>query len=126
RTLLMQGRALRRAGRKREARAALGRGAELLEESGAALFALQARAELLRIPGRRPGRPGTLTEGERRIAEAVSEGRSNKEVAAQLFLSVKTVELTLTRVYRKLGVRNRAELAARFPEIAGAGEVAKE
>ena len=55
-----------------------------------------------------------MTDAERRIAELVAAGRSNKEVAAELHLSVKTVEVTLTRVYRKLDVRSRTELAARF------------
>jgi len=62
----------------------------------------------------RVGDPDELTEAERRIAELVAGGSSNKEAAATLFLSVKTVEVTLTRVYRKLGLRSRTELAARF------------
>jgi DNA-binding CsgD family transcriptional regulator len=53
-----------------------------------------------------------LTETERRVAELVASGASNQEAAAQLFLSVKTVEANLTRVYRKLSVRSRTELAA--------------
>ena len=52
-----------------------------------------------------------LTEAERRIAELVAEGRTNREVAATLFLTEHSVETALTRVYRKLGVRSRAELA---------------
>ena len=61
---------------------------------------------------RRP--EGELTEAEQRTAELVAAGNSNKEVATILVLSVKTVEMTLTRVYRKLGVRSRSELAATF------------
>ena len=114
RTRLMLGRAQRRLGRRAEARATLERAVELLEESGARLFADQARAELARVSGRRAGDPDELTGAERRIAELVAEGRSNKEVAAALFLSVKTVEVTLTRVYRKLGVRSRSELVRRM------------
>ena len=54
--------------------------------------------------------PGELTPTERRIAEAVAEGKTNREVAAELFISVKTVEANLSRVFHKLGVRSRAEL----------------
>ena len=57
-----------------------------------------------------------MTEGERRIAELVAAGKSNKETAAALFLSVHTVEGALKRVYRKLGVRSRTELARRLDE----------
>ena len=54
-----------------------------------------------------------LSETERQIAELVAEGRTNKEVAAALSLSPKTVEWNLSKVYAKLGVRSRAELASR-------------
>ncbi|MEV0644111.1 helix-turn-helix transcriptional regulator [Phytomonospora sp. NPDC050363] len=53
-----------------------------------------------------------MTPAEARIADLVAAGASNGEVAAQLFVSVKTVEATLTRIYRKLGVRSRGQLAA--------------
>lgn len=56
------------------------------------------------------------------LSELVAEGRSNKEVAVALLLSVKTVEVSLTRVYRKLGVRSRAELARRFLELVARSE----
>jgi DNA-binding CsgD family transcriptional regulator len=52
-----------------------------------------------------------LTEAERRIATLVAEGRTNRDVAAALFLAEHSVETALTRVYRKLGVRSRGELA---------------
>jgi len=55
--------------------------------------------------------PTILTETERRIAELVGSGHSNQETAAALFISVKTVEANLTRIYRKLEVRTRTELA---------------
>ena len=55
-----------------------------------------------------------MTEGERRIAELVAAGKSNKETAAALFVSVNTVEDALKRVYRKLGVRSRTELSRRL------------
>jgi DNA-binding CsgD family transcriptional regulator len=77
------------------------------------LWAAQARGELARIGGRR-STPGELTEAERRIAVLVAEGRPNREVAAALFLTEHSVEATLTRIYRKLDIRSRAELARRL------------
>lgn len=57
---------------------------------------------------------GTLTATERQVAELVAAGRSNQEAAAELFMSVKTVEANLTRIYRKLSVRCCSELANRI------------
>ncbi|MEV4007966.1 helix-turn-helix transcriptional regulator, partial [Actinomadura sp. NPDC049753] len=54
----------------------------------------------------------SLTEGERRIAVLVGQGATNQQVANRLYLSVKTVEASLTRIYRKLGIRSRAQLGA--------------
>ena len=79
----------------------------------APVWADNARAELARIGGRATSGDG-LTEGERRIAELVAAGKSNKETAAALFLSVHTVEGALKRVYRKLGVHSRTELSRRL------------
>jgi DNA-binding CsgD family transcriptional regulator len=110
RTLLVYGAALRRAKRKADARDRLGEAAAAFDELGADAFAARAQAELARIGGRRRSEGG-LTATERQIAELVAEGRSNKEVAAVLFVSVKTVEANLSRVYAKLGLRSRAELA---------------
>ena len=83
------------------------------ERVGAPLWADQVRAELRRIGGRAPSR-GELTEAERRITALVAEGRTNREVAAALFVSEHTVEGALTRAYRKLGVRSRTELSQRL------------
>ncbi|MGG8408568.1 response regulator transcription factor, partial [Streptomyces sp. 12297] len=70
-------------------------------------------AELAREAPAGPGHPGaaTLTEAETRLALLVSQGASNQEAADKLFLSVKTVEARLTRIYQKLDVRSRAQLA---------------
>ncbi len=115
RTYLDLGRTSRRARRRVQARELLNEALARFEAIGAVLWAETTRRELGRISGRRVGDPGELTDAERRIAELVAAGRSNKEVAAAaLHLSVKTVEVTLTRVYRKFDVRSRAELAARF------------
>ena len=110
RTLLALGRTQRRAKKRSAARTTLEDALARFERLGAPLWADQTRTELTRIGGRTPS--GTeLTEGEQRIAALVAEGSTNREVAAALFLTVHSVETALTRIYRKLGVRSRAELA---------------
>ena len=79
----------------------------------APLWVEKARGELARIGGRTSSR-GELTVAERRIAALVAEGLTNREVAATLFLAEHSVETALSRVYRKLGVRSRTELAGRL------------
>ena len=115
RTLLAYGAALRRTKRKADARSALEQAVAAFDALGAGIHAEKARSELARIGGRRRS-AGDLTATERQIAELVAEGRSNKEVAAALFVSVKTVEANLSRVYAKLGIRSRAALAARLTD----------
>jgi DNA-binding CsgD family transcriptional regulator len=110
RTLIVLGTLHRRTKRKAAARAALEEAIEILDSMGARLWAGRARAELGRIGGR--ARSDGLTPTEQRVADLVAEGRSNKEVAEALFVSVRTVEANLTRVYAKLGIRSRTELAA--------------
>lgn len=112
RTLLGLGELRRRIKQKRLARERLGEALATFESLGAPLWAGRARAELARIGGRSAAEG--LTETEQRIARLVAEGRSNKEVAAVLFVTPKTVETTLTRIYAKLGVRSRAALARRY------------
>jgi DNA-binding CsgD family transcriptional regulator len=114
RTLVALGMVYRRARRKRAARETLTRAVSELETLGAGLWARQARHELSRIGGRVAS--DGLTPTERRIAELVAEGRSNKEVAGALFVTPKTVETNLSRIYAKLGVRSRTALAR---ELAG-------
>ena len=111
RTLLVLGATRRRAKMKRAAREALEGSLATFDELGARLWAERARAELARIGGRRPP-TGDLTPTERRIAELVAEGRTDKEIAAALFVTSKTVGTQLSRIYRKVGVRSRTELAA--------------
>jgi DNA-binding CsgD family transcriptional regulator/tetratricopeptide (TPR) repeat protein len=86
---------------------------QTFERLGALLWVTRAQEELSRVPGRKPAGK-TLTPTERRVAELVAEGRSNKEVATALFVTVKAVEANLSRVYEKLAVRSRSELAHRF------------
>jgi DNA-binding CsgD family transcriptional regulator len=111
RTLLALGVAQRRAKQRREARETLGDALAIFERIGGALWAERARAELKRISGR-AAVPGALTPAEERVAALVAEGKTNREVAAALFLSDRTVEGHLSRVFGKLGVRHRAELGA--------------
>ena len=110
RTLLALGAAQRRAKRRREARATLSEALSVFERIGAGLWATRTRAELRRISGRAAS-PGSLTPAEERVAALVAEGKTNREVAAALFLSDRTVEGHLSRIFGKLGVRSRTELA---------------
>ena len=112
RTLLALGVVRRRARQQRAAREAIEAALAAFETSGAAGWAEKARAEVRRIGGRT--REHGLTAAERRVAALVAEGRTNKEVAASLFLSEKTVETHLSHVYAKLGVRSRTELARTY------------
>ncbi len=113
RTLLALGATQRRAKRRAAARATLEQALGIFERLGAPLWAEKTRAELARIGGRAPSR-GELTESERRVAALVAEGRTNREVAAALFLGERTVASHLSHIYAKLGVRSRTELARRL------------
>jgi DNA-binding CsgD family transcriptional regulator len=117
RTLLALGGVQRRLKQRAAARATLSESVAIFDDIGAKLWARRARDELARISGRAPG-PEDLTPTERRVAELVARGLSNREVAAELFVSVRTVESTLTRTYAKLGVRSRTELAAGLSRLA--------
>jgi DNA-binding CsgD family transcriptional regulator len=112
RTLLAAGVTRRRAKQKRAARDAIDEARGVFENLGARLWSERARAEIGRIGGRTAA--VGLTSTERRLADLVAQGRSNKEVAAALFVTVKTVEATLSRIYGKLHVRSRAELVRAF------------
>jgi DNA-binding CsgD family transcriptional regulator len=114
RTLLCLGTVRRQAQQKKAAREALEQALAIFEELPAPLWAEKARAELKRISGRQPGASDELTETERRVAELAAQGRRNKEIAAELFMGVSTVEAYLSRVYRKLGIRSRAELGSQL------------
>jgi DNA-binding CsgD family transcriptional regulator len=118
RTLLALGAVQRRTRKRGAARDALERALAIFDELGAALWTEKARSELARVGGRTAA-GDELTPTERRIAELVAKGKTNKEVAAQLFITPRTVEGHLTRIYAKLGVRSRAELAHRTSVPAG-------
>jgi DNA-binding NarL/FixJ family response regulator len=110
RSLLVAGEALRRGGERRRAGERLDKAREIFLDLGAARWAERCDNELRRARPR-PRRDRELTYAERRVAALVADGKKNREVAAQLFTTVSTVEAHLTRIYRKLGVRSRTELA---------------
>ena len=118
RILLALGRMERRLGERRNARASLESAEAIFASAGATGWARQARTELGRVPGRRHG-DGALTPTELRVAELSGSGRTNRDVAATLFVSPKTVEANLARVYRKLGIATRAELGSWLAGRAG-------
>ena len=113
RTLLTLGRSRRRTRRWAAARAALEEAAVVFEDCGAEGWGGEARAELDRIGGRRPA-AGGLTPSERSVVDLAVNGLANKEIAAALFVSVRTVETHLSHAYAKLGVRSRSQLARRL------------
>ena len=113
RTLLALGRAQRRARRKRAARESLEAARGSFAAVGAVLWVAQAQRELQAIGGRSPS-GSELTAAEERVAVLVVRGATNREVAAALHLAERTVEGHLTRIYAKLGVHSRTELAHRL------------
>jgi len=113
RTLLVLGGVQRRLKQRGAARATLSEALGIFEHIGTPLWAARARAELARLSGRPPG-PEELTATELRVVELVARGLSNREIGAELFVTVRAVESTLTKAYAKLGVRSRTELAARL------------
>jgi DNA-binding NarL/FixJ family response regulator len=118
RTQLLLGQ-LQRRQRRRDAAATttLQSALQTFEQLGAALWAERVRNELTRSPsGRR--RADGLTPSELRVAELAASGISNKEIAATLFISPKTVEVNLSRIYRKLNIHSRLELYRKFESSA--------
>ncbi|MEX2556460.1 MAG: AAA family ATPase [Actinomycetota bacterium] len=113
RTELCYGERLRRARDRVEARGRLKIALAIFENLGAAPWAARARAEL-EASGetlRRQNPIATLTPQERQVASIVASGATNREAAAMLFISPKTIEFHLAMIYRKFGVRSRTELA---------------
>jgi DNA-binding CsgD family transcriptional regulator len=115
RARLVYGEWLRRERRRRDAREELRAASQLFESMGALAFADRAQSELAatgeRVHRRTPETLELLTPQERRIATLVSEGAPNAEVAAQLFISSRTVEYHLAKIFRKLRISSRSELA---------------
>jgi DNA-binding NarL/FixJ family response regulator len=120
RTELVASEVARRGRRTTEARRHAEAATALFDEHGATLWAVRAHAELARLERRRTTSAGggELTQTEYTVAEAVAGGRTNREVAAELSMGLRTVEAHLSAIYRKLGIRSRSELAARWPQVA--------
>jgi DNA-binding CsgD family transcriptional regulator len=117
RTLLAYGRRLHRARRRAEARERLREARDGFADLGADAWVAQAESEL-RAAGarRRRARSDSLTPQEARVATAVGRGLSNREAAAELFLSPRTIEFHLRQIYRKLGIHSRTQLIRRGPK----------
>ena len=110
RTELLAGQIARRDRRREPAGVLLRRALAAFEELGMPLWAARARAELSRVTVA-VRRTDGLTATERRVAELAASGATNRDMASNLFISPKTVEANLTRIYRKLNIHSRAELA---------------
>jgi DNA-binding CsgD family transcriptional regulator len=117
RSLLVKGEIERRAKHKALAKTSLEQAVAIFEDVGAPQWAERARAELARI-GLRHSAAGELTPTERLVAALAASGLTNREVGARLFMSPKTVEANLARVYRKLDIHRRAELGAKLAVMA--------
>jgi DNA-binding CsgD family transcriptional regulator len=111
RSQLLLGQLQRRRRRRQDAAASLRAALDTFERLGVPLWAARARADLDRLDSPR-GDGQRLTAAEQRTAKLAATGRSNKEIAAELFISEKTVEMYLSGAYRKLGVRSRAGLSS--------------
>jgi DNA-binding CsgD family transcriptional regulator len=121
RLLLLRGQLERRANRKLAAKDSLAGALRAFDELGSPPWAQRARNEIARL-GLRHRAANELSETERRIAELAATGMTNREVADAAFVSAKTVEANLSRVYQKLGIRSRAELGARMAGASGGPE----
>jgi DNA-binding CsgD family transcriptional regulator len=111
RTLLVKGQVHRRRKEKRLAADALEAAIDRFDRVGAPVWSERARRELIRV-GRRPSAPTALTATEQQVAELAARGLTNRQVAERAFLSPKTVDNVLGRVYRKLAIGSRAQLGA--------------
>ena len=109
RTLLLLGQLERRQRKKESASASLQEALGIFERLNVPLWANRARSELVRA-NVGPRQSGQLTPSEQRVAELAASGMKNRDVATALFISPKTVEANLARIYRKLGIKSRAEL----------------
>jgi DNA-binding CsgD family transcriptional regulator len=116
RTLLTLGEVQRRFKRRGDARASLQGALAIFDELGAVLWSARAAAELGRV-GVSADAPAGLTPTELRVAQLAAQGKTNREIAAALFISVKTVEANLSRVFHKLGIRSRRQIAPQLEAL---------
>jgi DNA-binding NarL/FixJ family response regulator len=117
---LVKGRLHRRLRQRRLAAQAFAEARTMFEQLGALAWAQQASSELVRVGPRRRA-PDELTATELRVAELAAAGMTNREVARATYMSAKTVEAHLASIYRKLGIRSRAQLGAHVAAPAPAG-----
>jgi DNA-binding NarL/FixJ family response regulator len=121
RSLMVSGQIARRSGRRRDAKALFGQAREVAEAAGAVLWVQHADAELGRLGTRHA--QSSLSATEHRAAELAAEGLTNNQIAAQLFISRRTVETNLDRAYRKLGIHSRAQLAVALGAMSGPSQI---
>ncbi|MDT5203065.1 MAG: hypothetical protein QOH34_4587, partial [Mycobacterium sp.] len=120
RTLTDYGAFLTRGGEIARARVLLAEALHIAEECGAGWYANRARVEWRRAGGRtRTHKPDELSPQEAAVAQLAQAGRTNREIAQQLHLSIKTVETHLGHIYQKLGIRSRWQLTGRLSHDAG-------
>ena len=113
RSLLVLGQVERRRKARSRSRDTLRQAHDLAAEMGHRPLLAQIEREMPRIAPERSGRE--LTGTERKVAELIAAGATNRDAAAELFVSVRTIETHVAAIYRKLGVRSRAELARQLP-----------
>ncbi len=106
---MLQGEIHRRTKRKRLARDSLVAALRMFEDLGARLWTERARAELERVGAQAVG-PAALTPTEQRVADLAGKGKTNRQIADELFVSIKTVEANMSRVLHKLGLSSRRQL----------------
>jgi DNA-binding CsgD family transcriptional regulator len=117
RTLLVQGQLHRRQRQKRAARESLTAALSIFDQCGASSWGKHAHDELARVGTRRTSQQ--LTATEQRVATLAANGMTNREIAATLFISPKTVEANIAKTYRKLSIRSRAELGMAIARRSG-------
>lgn len=117
RTLLLLGQIQRRRRHRTTASATLTEALATFDDLGSPVWAQRARAELERLQTGTPAGHVRLTPAEYRIAARAASGMPNRQIGAELFVSVKTVEATLTAIYRKLDIRSRAQLFAKLAAL---------
>jgi DNA-binding NarL/FixJ family response regulator len=121
RALVDLGAALRRANRRTEARRPLRRAVDLAQRGGLRLISRRAKTELLAAGGR-PRRdlltgPGALTPAEYRVAALAAAGHGNRDIAEQLYITLRTVETHLTHAFQKLDITTRSQLPAAMAAV---------
>ena len=121
-TLLLHGERLRRTGQRRRSRELLEHAGAEFAELGAAPWSARADEELgrsARVLRSDPGDRDLLTASEHQVASLAVRGLQNRDISQRLFMSTKTVEAHLTRIYKKLGVRTRVELVHAYQPETG-------